>query len=237
LIRGRRSNTARINAARANRDSRIAPVALVALVAWIGLVAVACGTTPSPSSPVTAAAAGSSTTAASLATSSMTAAASASAALMASPDPSLLSRVSATVAGIPLTYDPETTASVAADPGLGRDASALAIAIGVAPGDSSASQAGSSDVVVVSVVRARANSIADTWFRGYRDSYDAAACASAGGVSGHAQATMQGRTVFIGSCAGGALTYHVQLAGEPVIVSVTSVGPRRLGEKFMESIP
>jgi hypothetical protein len=152
-------------------------------------------------------------------------------------DPSLLSRLPATVARITLAFDPETTASVAAEPGLGRDLSALAIAIAVAPGSSSASGASSSDLVVASVIRARGDPITEGWYRSWRDSYDEAACASAGGVSGHAQATMHERTVFIGSCAGGALTYHVRLAGEPIVVSATSVGPMRLGEKLMESIP
>jgi len=147
-------------------------------------------------------------------------------------DPTLLSRVPATIAGIPLTYDPVTTASVAADPTLGHEASGLAMAIAVAPQSSA-----STDLAIVSVIRLRDASAGEAWFRAYRDSYDAASCATAGGVSGNAQATMHDRTVFIGSCAGGAFTYHVWLPDGPLIVSATSVGPLRLGEKVMESIP
>jgi len=147
-------------------------------------------------------------------------------------DPTLLSRVPAAIAGIPLTYDPVTTASVAADPTLGHEASGLAMAIAVAPASST-----STDLAIVSVIRLRDASASEAWFRAYRDSYDAASCATAGGVSGNAQATMHDRTVFIGSCAGGAFTYHVWLPDGPLIVSATSVGPLRLGEKVMESIP
>jgi hypothetical protein len=146
-------------------------------------------------------------------------------------EPSLLRHVPATDDGIALTFDPETTGSVVADPALGRDASALAIGIAAASGSS-----GSTDLVVVSVVRARVAEITDDWFRNYRDSFDTAACAQAGAVSGHAEATIDDRQVFIGTCAGGAFTYHVRLANEPIIVSAVSVGPRRLGEKVMEGV-
>jgi hypothetical protein len=217
------------------RHSHLGPALAVALLSN-SLIATGCGTPATPSPVATAPSAPSvvpgspiETTAPSLNP--------ASPGLTVAADPSLLSRLPATVARITLAFDPETTASVAAEPGLGRELSSLAIAIAVAPASSSASGAGSGDLVVASVIRAREDPISDGWFRNWRDSYDEAACASAGGVSGHAQATMHERTVFIGSCAGGALTYHVRLAGEPIVVSATSVGPMRLGEKLMESIP
>jgi hypothetical protein len=145
-------------------------------------------------------------------------------------DPGLLSFVPATVDGLKLTYDPETTARVTDDAALARDASGLAIAIAVDPGTSAAPE-----LTVVSVVRLRDPSVDEAWFRDYRDSYDTSACASAGGVSGHAQSTIATRTVFISSCAGGAFIYHVRLA-EGIIVSALSVGSRRLGQKVMEGL-
>jgi hypothetical protein len=146
-------------------------------------------------------------------------------------DPGLLDVLPGQVDGLSLTYDAENTARVAADPTLAPQASALAMAIAVAPGAS-----GSTDLAVVSVVHVRDPSVGDEWFRQWRDSYDQSACESAGGVSGHAQASIAGRTVFIGSCAGGAFTYHVRLADGSIVVSALSVGPRRLGEKVMEGI-
>jgi hypothetical protein len=152
-------------------------------------------------------------------------------ALVAASDPGLLSHVPAAIDGIALTYDPVTTGTVAADPSLSRDASALAMAIAVAPESS-----GSTNLTVVSVVHLRAATLTEDYFRSYRDTYDAASCATAGGVSGHSQATMSGRIVFIGSCTGGAFTYHVGLDDGPLIVSATSVGTMRLGEKVMKGI-
>ena len=146
-------------------------------------------------------------------------------------DPSLLSFVPETVAGLKLTYDPETTARVTDDPALARDASGLAIAIAVDPGTSSAPE-----LTVVSVVRLRDPSVDEAWFRDYRDSYDQSACASAGGVSGHAETTIATRTVFVTSCAGGAFIYHVRLADGGIVVSALSVGSRRLGQKVMEGL-
>lgn len=128
--------------------------------------------------------------------------------------------------GIEVTYDPDTTARVGADPGLAKDAAGLAIALVRVSGAS----ADSGDVAVVSIVRLRDPKVDDAWFRAWRDSYDEAACAQAGGVVRHAEATIGGHTVFVGSCAGGAFTYHVRVRQGTIVVSVTSVGTARLGE-------
>ena len=218
------------------REYRPAPTPIV----WIGVVfaltmilaACASGAAgPSlateSSSPAAAASAG----AAASASQTPTASAGSSSVGAVAVDPDLLQHVPDQVDGLPLTYDPETTARVVDDPALARDASGLAIAIAVEPGTSVASE-----LTVVSVVRLRDPSVDDAWFRAYRDSYDQAACSSAGGVSGHAQTTIAGRQVFIGTCAGGAVIYHVRLADRSIIVSALSVGSRRLGEKVMEGI-
>ena len=55
---------------------------------------------------------------------------------------------------------------------------------------------------MVSIVHLRDPAANDEWFRSYRDSYDESACAQAGGVARHAQTPMNGRTVYIGGCAG-----------------------------------
>ena len=56
-------------------------------------------------------------------------------------------------------------------------------------------------------------------------------------MTGNAQATMSGRTVYIGTCEGGVHTYHVHLEGPDVIVSVNAVGDGRMGEQLMDSLP
>jgi hypothetical protein len=147
-------------------------------------------------------------------------------------DPGLLAFIPGGGNGLDMTYDAETTKEVAADPALAKDAVGLAIALFTATGASTPA----SDLAIVSVVHLRDPSIGDEAFRSWRDSYDVSACAAAGGVTGHAQVAMNGGTVYIGSCGGGVLTYHVRLRQGAIVVSTTSIGPKRLGEKVMEAI-
>lgn len=124
-------------------------------------------------------------------------------------------------------YDAETTTQVAADPELARNAVGLAIGLYTVP-----SQQPLIDFAIVSIVHLRDPSVGDAWFRSYRDSYDQAACAQAGGVERHAESTIGTNHVFIGGCAGGAFTYHLRLASQPIVVSITAAGPARLGERI-----
>ena len=133
--------------------------------------------------------------------------------------------------GIDFQYDPETTDEVAADPRLAADLAALAIGLFTVTG-----QSPPADFVVLSVARLRDPAADEEWFRGYRDSYDESACTTAGGVVRHAETTINGRQVFIGSCAAGAFTYHVRIASGAVVLSLTSVGPDRLGERVLRRL-
>ena len=149
-------------------------------------------------------------------------------------DESLLTFTPVASAGLNLTYDAETTATEIADPSLDPNVAALATGI-ASPPAASASAAG--DLVIVNVVRLRDASVDESWFRGWRDSYDRAACEPAGGVAGHAETTIGGHDVFIGTCAGGAFTYHLRLSGGAVIVSLTSIGFEKLGERIVQAMP
>jgi hypothetical protein len=147
-------------------------------------------------------------------------------------DPGLMTYVPTSVDGVPVTFDPETSATNAsADPGLARDLVAIAVALAIVPGSSAAD-----DLAVVSVVRLRDPARDDNWFRDWRDTYDQAACAPAGGVVGNAEAQIGGGTVYIGSCAQGVRTYHTRLAAAGIVVSITALGSRRLGEKVMAGL-
>ena len=84
--------------------------------------------------------------------------------------------------------------------------------------------------------RLRSGGISDAQFRAWRDTFDAGACPQAGGVSGHAEATIGGRTSYIGTCAGGLTTYHTLIAGAGLLVSVSSVGEHRLGEQVIAGL-
>jgi hypothetical protein len=146
-------------------------------------------------------------------------------------DPALLSIAPAAIDGVAVTADLETAAQIAADPALAGDVAALAVGLAVGPGSS-----GAEDLAIINVIRLRDGVFGETFFRDWRDTYDEAACEPAGGVAGHAQASLDGRLVYIGSCTGGAFTHHVALEGDGIIVSVTSVGPRRFGEQVVSNL-
>jgi hypothetical protein len=203
-------------------------------VLLVAVSAAACGSTAPASSrpPASAPAASSRPVTAAPAASSAAAslpAGSAAAAILA--DPSLLDALPAAAAGLKLVYDADTTASVMADPTLARDAAAIATGLATPIG-----QATPEEFVIVNAVRLRDPGKDEDWFRAWRDSYDAAACAQAGGVTGHAESEIQGRNAFIGSCANGVFTYHTRIGGGGTVLSLTSIGPSRLGQKLLEQI-
>lgn len=136
------------------------------------------------------------------------------------------------IAGIDLTPDPATAAEIAADPTLAGSVAAVAVAtaFGPIPPDSAP------DYVVVTLARLEAGVFDDAFFRDWRDTFDAAVCAQAGGVGGHAEAAIAGHQTFIATCAGGVRTYHVHLPVSDVIVSMQASGERRYGERVVEGL-
>jgi hypothetical protein len=141
-------------------------------------------------------------------------------------DDTLLGLLPTDVAGIPLSADPATAAEIAADRTLAGSVVALAVATGFAPPPSDTT----GDYVVVTLARLEPGVFDDTFFRDWRDSFDQAVCAQAGGVGGHAEADIEGHRTFIATCAGGVRTYHVHLASSDVIVSLQAAGEGRFGE-------
>jgi hypothetical protein len=135
-----------------------------------------------------------------------------------------------------LTYDPDTTIQVAADPDLTGSATGLAIAVAIpqatGPSGATAGPPGT-DIAVVSVIRLRDPSVDEAWFRDWRDTYDEAACATAGGVARRAQTDIGSQTVYIGSCAGGSFTYHARIDDGSAVISLTSIGPSNIGERIV----
>ena len=142
-------------------------------------------------------------------------------------DPGLFAFIGGSSEGLSFVYDPDTTVHVAADADLAHNAVGLAIGLYTVTG-----QQPVQDFAIVSVVHLRDVSVGDDWFRSYRDSYDEAACAQAGGVDRHSEATIGTNRVFIGGCGGGAFTYHVRLETRGIVVSITAAGPARLGERL-----
>ena len=109
-------------------EVRILAVAATALT----ILAAGCGPTPSPVRPSASPAAP---------TGSLAPAATAertSPSVAVEVDKALLAVVPSAVAGIAVTFDAETSASLAADPAVAADAASLAVALAIVPGSSAA---------------------------------------------------------------------------------------------------
>jgi hypothetical protein len=147
-------------------------------------------------------------------------------------DPSLLDLLPPDVNGVPLDPDPDTAAEIAADGSIGLFVSAVALAAAFGPiaTDTAA------DYVVVTAARLKPGTFDELFFRGWRDTFDAAVCEQAGGVSGHAESDISGHHTYIGTCAGGVHTYHVHLPASDVIVSMQGTGEGRYGERVVAGL-
>jgi len=95
---------------------------------------------------------------------------------------------------------------------------------------------GNGDLVYAWVVKLRPGAFNDNVYRTWRDSYDEGACAAAGGVVGRAEATIDGRTVYVTSCVAGLRTYHVWLKDQDVLISASSLGDGHFGEVLMDNL-
>ena len=127
-------------------------------------------------------------------------------------DPSLLDLLPSDIDGVPMDPDPDTAAEIAADGSIGLFVSAIALAAAFGP------------------------TFDELFFRGWRDTFDAAVCEQAGGVSGHAESDISGHHTHIGTCAGGVHTYHVHLPASDVIVSMQGTGEGRYGERVVAGL-
>jgi hypothetical protein len=141
-------------------------------------------------------------------------------------DPSVLDVLPTTVDSVPVHEDSDEASSLLNTTDLGRYAEAADAGVAV----------DGSNLVVAWVVRLRPAAFDATAYQQWRDSYDEGACSAAGGVKGRAQAELGGRTTYITSCVAALLTYHVWLEEQNMLVSASSVGESRLGERLMSTL-
>lgn len=147
-------------------------------------------------------------------------------------DDTLLDLLPNDVGGVPLTGDSATASEIADDPSLTGSVTAVAVAAAFAPAPSGLV----GNYVVVTLARLEPGVFDDAFFRDWRDTFDGAVCAQAGGVAGHAEADIATHRTYITTCAGGVRTYHVRLAASGVVVSMQAVGDRRFGERVVEGL-
>jgi hypothetical protein len=143
-------------------------------------------------------------------------------------DASLLGLLPPEVNGFAVTESSEAETSAAQSSELSPLATAFAAGLAADP-------AGGNWAFGV-VVALRPGAMSDATFRAWRDSYDEGACSQAGGVAGHAETEIGGRIAYITACGGGVHIYHVWLQARQRLVSVSSVGERRFGERLIAGI-
>lgn len=143
-------------------------------------------------------------------------------------DPALLEILPATVDGVEVVRNADGEAAALGDPLLAQVGEAVAAGLAVEPA--------SGDFVYAVVVRLLPDAMSDAAFRDWRDSFDEGACSQAGGVANHVETGIGGNTVYIGTCTGGLRTYHVWLEDRGVLISVSAVGERRLGELLVANL-
>ena len=90
-----------------------------------------------------------------------------------------------------------------------------------------------SDLVSGVVAHLRPGLYSDKFYEDWRATYDQGACDQAGGVVGRAESTLGARTVYVTTCGGGLRVLHAYLPGPGVLVSVFSMGDKRLGDQVM----
>jgi hypothetical protein len=143
-------------------------------------------------------------------------------------DPGLLDLLPADVAGAPVVEALDEATQAISDEALQGVASAIDAAVAV--------DTGSGNLVYALVVALRPAALSEAAFRDWRDSYDEGACADTGLGIGHAVQEIDGRTVYVGSCQSGTLTYHVLLEDGGILISAWSLGEGRFGELLVSNL-
>ncbi|HET9851151.1 MAG TPA: hypothetical protein VFP56_01440 [Candidatus Limnocylindrales bacterium] len=141
-------------------------------------------------------------------------------------DPTVLIVLPPTIDGVALNEDATEAATLLNTLDLGQVAEAADAAVAV----------DGSNLVVAWVVRLRPGAFGEAAFQQWRDSYDQGACTASGGVVGRAQAELGGRNTYVTSCVAALRTYHVWLEDQRLLVSASSVGEGRFGEKLMSTL-
>lgn len=214
-------------------------LAASATLAIVALLAAGCGPTQPTATPSTAPTLAPSPSASAALATPSPAVASPSAPVESGPplpagvtvDPGLLEVLPAEVDGVALEPDPTTADEISRDPLLAESALSIAVALAAAPGTFD-----NENIAVASVIRLRPDVFDEAFYQEWRDTYNESACQIADGVESERQTEIEGRPTYVGSCVGGAETYHTYLEDQGFLVSITATGERRFGELIIGSL-
>jgi hypothetical protein len=142
-------------------------------------------------------------------------------------DPSLLGVLPQEVDGLSVLENSEAEADAQANGTLATLSDGMVGALAIDPA--------TADFVLADVVRVRPTAMTDAVFMAWRDSFDAGVCADSG-VTGHAQQTMNGLTVYVGTCGNAIHTYHTWIASKNLLVTASAGGKRQLGPLLFQGL-
>ena len=143
-------------------------------------------------------------------------------------DATLLDYLPESVGDVAIEENLDEAAVAVSDPTLSRVATGVDVGFGL--------DVSSGDLVTAHVVRLREGAFDEAAFRDWRDTFDAGACAAAGGVKGRAETTIDDRNVFITTCITGLRTYHVLIPDQDLLVSAASIGDGNFGELLVNGL-
>lgn len=143
-------------------------------------------------------------------------------------DQGLLAILPATIDSTPVQEDLDVATEALQDAALPKIATSVETAVAV--------DTGTGNLVTAWIVRLKPGAFGDEIYRQWRDSYDEGACNAAGGVVGRAQADLGGRDTYVTSCVAALRTYHVWLEDQGILISASSIGEGRFGEKLMTTL-
>lgn len=142
--------------------------------------------------------------------------------------PGLIAVLPASIDAVPVREDGDVASEALQDTELPKIATGLDAAVAV--------DTGTGNLVTAWVVQLKPGAFGDEAYRQWRDSYDEGACNAAGGIVGRAQATLGGRDTYVTSCVAALRTYHVWLRDQGILISASSIGDGRYGEKLMSTL-
>ena len=146
----------------------------------------------------------------------------------ASIDSTLLDVLPLAVAGLDVAELAAAEQEAVGDPDLGRNVARIVTAFVGDPAGANWAYA--------AVVAPRAGAATDEFLGDWRQSFDASACARAGGIGDHSTTNVGGRDVYATSCASGVTTYHVWLRLRGLLISISSFGAAQLGKQVLEGL-
>ena len=143
-------------------------------------------------------------------------------------DSSLLAILPIAVDSTPVHEDLDVATEALQDAALPKIATSVDTAVAV--------DTGTGNLVTAWIVKLRPGAFGDEVYRQWRDSYDEGACNAAGGIVGRAESELGGRDTYVTSCVAALRTYHVWLKEQGLLISASSIGEGRYGEKLMSTL-